>query len=80
MTGRPIPMRIIPRRISRRTVLRSAIGTVALPWMEAMMPRSARAQAAAPKRFGIMFSPCGTIPENWKPTAMNATPATPTAT
>ncbi|MES1206626.1 MAG: DUF1552 domain-containing protein, partial [Pseudomonadota bacterium] len=26
------------------------------------------------------FSPCGTIPENWKPTAMNATPATPTAT
>lgn len=73
-------IRIIPRRISRRTILRSAIGAVALPWMEAMMPRTARAQAVAPKRFGIMFSSCGTIPENWRPTAVNPTPATPTAT
>ena len=22
----------------------------------------------APKRFGLFFSPCGTIPENWRPT------------
>ena len=79
--SRPTPIRTIPRRLSRRALLRGAIGGVALPWMEAMMPRRARAQAVAtPKRFGIFFSPCGTIPENWAPTANNPTSATPTAT
>jgi hypothetical protein len=61
-------IREIPRRLSRRTLLRGAAGGVALPWLTAMMPRTSRAQAlASPKRFGIFFSPCGTIPENWAP-------------
>lgn len=81
---RPQIIRTIARPLSRRTLLRGAVGGVALPLMEAMMPRASnrmlRAQAlAAPKRFGIFFSPCGTIPENWVPNAVNPTPVTPTA-
>ena len=66
------PERRIPRRLSRRALLKGALGVgVALPWLELMRPRGLRAQAAvaAPKRFGVFFSPCGTIPENWRPTS-----------
>ena len=61
--------RLIPRKLSRRALLKGALGVgIALPWLELMRPRSIRAQSvAAPKRFGIFFSPCGTIPENWRP-------------
>jgi hypothetical protein len=64
------PQRLIPRRLSRRTLLKGALGaSVALPWLELMRPRGLRASATvAPKRFGVFFSPCGTIPENWRPT------------
>jgi len=48
--------------ISRRTILRGAAGAaIALPWLEAMSPRRARA-ATTPKRFIVMFSPNGTLP------------------
>ena len=67
------PERRIPRTLSRRAMLRGALGVgVALPWLELMRPRGLRAQTVAPpKRFGIMFSPCGTIPENWASTINN---------
>src|SRR5262249_44294422 len=67
------PERRIPRTLSRRAMLRGALGVgVALPWLEVMRPRGLRAQTVAPpKRFGIMFSPCGTIPENWVSTINN---------
>src|SRR5262245_28978716 len=66
------------RLLSRRGLLKGALGVgVALPWLELMRPRSLRAQAVnAPKRFGIMFSPCGTIPENWRPTQNFMAPET----
>ena len=66
----PKPERRIPRRLSRRALLKGALGAaVALPWLELMRPRGLGAQAVvAPKRFGLFFSPCGTIPENWRPT------------
>jgi hypothetical protein len=69
-TPTPKPERRIPRRLSRRALLKGALGaTVALPWLELMRPRGLGAQAVvSPKRFGIFFSPCGTIPENWRPT------------
>jgi Protein of unknown function (DUF1552) len=71
-------VRSIPRAISRRRMLRGALGVgVALPWLDAMMPRSGRAQAVTvPKRLGIFFSPCGTIPEKWAPVGMNPSTAT----
>jgi len=65
--------RRISRTLSRRAMLRGALGVgVALPWLELMRPRGLRAQTVAPpKRFGVMFSPCGTIPENWVCTINN---------
>ncbi|HTB57696.1 MAG TPA: DUF1552 domain-containing protein [Polyangia bacterium] len=56
------------KRISRRAILRGAAGAaIALPWLEAMSPRRARA-AASPRRFIVMFSPNGTLPTQWTPT------------
>jgi hypothetical protein len=54
--------------LSRRTILRGAAGAaIALPWLEAMLPRKAYA-ATSPKRFIVMFSPNGTLPGQWTPT------------
>ena len=72
---KPVIQRLIPRQMSRRSLLKGALGVgVGLPLLNAMMPRGIRAQSAtgAPKRFGVFFSPCGTIPENWRSTAMDA--------
>jgi hypothetical protein len=55
------------RRLSRRTVLRGLGGAaIALPFLEAMLPRRARA-ATPPRRFVVMFSANGTLP-SWTPT------------
>jgi hypothetical protein len=55
-------------QLSRRTVLRGAGVALALPLLEAMHPRRARAAGAIPKRFVTMFTPNGTIYPNWVPT------------
>lgn len=56
------------RRLNRRTLLRGALGiSIALPFLEAMRPRAAKAQQAGPKRFGVFFSPCGVIDNAWTP-------------
>ena len=54
-------------KISRRAVLRGAGVCVALPFLEAMQPRRARAQAAATSRFIAFFAPNGTDPGSWHP-------------
>ena len=55
-------------RISRRTVLRGAGVAIALPWLEAMLPRSSGAERAsqgtAPRRFVFVYTPNG----YWQPT------------
>ncbi|MEZ0312458.1 MAG: DUF1552 domain-containing protein [Myxococcota bacterium] len=55
--------------ISRRAVLRGALGGVlALPLLEAMMPRRASAaEAAIPRRFLVWSQPNGTVLDNWRP-------------
>ena len=56
------------KQIPRRTLLRGAAGAaIALPFLEAMLPRRAAAAPAATKRFIVMFSPNGTIADNWVP-------------
>jgi hypothetical protein len=57
------------RRLHRRSLLRGAAGlAVALPFLDAMLPRNARAQAAMPPlRFGVMFSANGVIEADWVP-------------
>jgi hypothetical protein len=54
-------------RLSRRTVLRGAGVALALPWLESLTPREARAQLATPPRTFVAMS----FPEGatgfWKP-------------
>jgi hypothetical protein len=53
--------------LARRTVLRAGGAAIALPFLEAMGPRRARA-AGPTKRFVAIFSANGTIMKNWAPT------------
>lgn len=58
-------------KLTRRQVLRGAGGlVVALPALEALLPRAARAQPAAPpKRFIAVYHPNGVFTPQWFPTA-----------
>jgi hypothetical protein len=57
-------------RISRRTLLRGAGASLALPWLEAMGPLTARAAstpARPPVRMAMMFMPNGVRSDMWTP-------------
>ena len=55
------------RLLNRRTLLRGAGVTLALPWMESLAPKVARGQAMSfPKRFIPIFFPNGTA-TFWRP-------------
>jgi hypothetical protein len=57
------------KQLSRRTVIRGAAGAViALPLLDAMAPRHARAQGAVPKRFVLWYTAGGQMPAYWFPT------------
>lgn len=60
---------MLNRPISRRTVLRGLGATLALPWLECMLPRSAAAAAAdkAPVRMAVLFMPNGVKQDCWTP-------------
>ena len=58
-------------RFGRRTLLRGAGVTLALPFLESLLPRGREALAQAstpPRRFVVWFTPNGSIHENWVPT------------
>jgi hypothetical protein len=57
-------------RLNRRAVLRGAGGiAIALPWLEIMAPaRPARAAGTPARRFVGVFTPGGTVLDNWRPT------------
>jgi hypothetical protein len=60
-------MFITKKHLSRRTVLRGALGTaVALPFLDAMVV-AAQAQPPAQLRFGAIYVPNGVRPEVWTP-------------
>jgi hypothetical protein len=65
-------MNIVPFTLSRRAALRGLGVTMALPWLEAMEPRQARAQAAAPLRFLTVFQPHGVHMPAWTPKTTGA--------
>jgi hypothetical protein len=53
-------------RISRRTVLRGAGVTMALPWLQSLSAFADTASPAAfPKRFAVMFMGCGINEDHW---------------
>lgn len=58
--------------LSRRTFLRGAGVAIAVPWLEAMLPRAAFARGllsapSAPLRFAFCFTPNGKWMESWTP-------------
>jgi hypothetical protein len=61
--------------VSRRTVLKGMGAMVALPWLEAMMPRTllaASAPSTAPRRMAFLYVPNGIDMANWTPAAEGA--------
>lgn len=54
--------------MSRRRLLRGATVALALPWLEAMAPRNARAaKAQPPRRLAILYVANGVIMPEWTP-------------
>src|SRR5204863_5783956 len=60
--------------ISRRTVLRGLGVSLALPWLEAMVPGSVLAANAvkSPTRMAVLYVPNGIMMEDWTPKAEGA--------
>ena len=61
-------------RISRRTVLRGVGTAVALPFLDAMMPRALAASGAtrSPRRMAFLYVPNGAIMTDWTPASEGA--------
>jgi hypothetical protein len=58
------------RRVSRRSLLRGAGVSLALPFLDAMIPPFAKAaavQAATPTRMAFLYVPNGIVMEEWTP-------------
>jgi hypothetical protein len=63
-------MFITKKRLSRRTVLRGAVGAaIGLPFLDAMVP-AASAAPPAQLRFGAVYVPNGVRPEVWTPASV----------
>ncbi len=63
-------MFITRKHISRRTLLRGASASLALPFLDAMVPAAtalANTAAASRPRLGFFYFPHGAIMEKWKP-------------
>src|ERR1700684_1100660 len=60
-------MIITKKHLSRRTFMRGTLGaTIALPFMDAMIP-ALSASPKTPFRFGAIYFPCGVFPTTWHP-------------
>lgn len=67
-------------QVDRRTVLKGLGTSLALPFLEAMIPPLGAAPAAKPPvRFGIWYYPQGSLPEHWVPTEAGALNKLPSA-
>ncbi len=54
--------------IPRRAFLKGTGATLALPWLEAMMPAHAATPAAeVPQRIAMLYMPNGVRPDRWTP-------------
>lgn len=56
--------------LSRRTILRGAGVSLALPWLEALAPAatiSGKKLSEPPLRTAFLFMPCGVRPDHWNP-------------
>jgi hypothetical protein len=58
------------KHLSRRTVLKGAGATIALPLLDAMIPAGtalAQTAAASSTRVGFVYFPCGALQDEWQP-------------
>ncbi len=65
---------ISSRHVPRRTILRGLGATVALPFLDAMVPAFARAsqvQAASPTRMAFVYVPNGIVMDAWTPAGLD---------
>ena len=62
-------MFITKKALSRRTFLRGAGATIALPMLDAMLPALSAASKATP-RLGFIYIANGVIQDQWKPSAV----------
>ncbi len=62
-------MIVMNKALPRRTFLRGVGTTLALPFLDAMLPAfgATRALAAKPVRLGFVYVPCGIIMDRWTP-------------
>jgi len=64
-------MFVFKKHLSRRTILKGAGATIALPLLDAMVPAGtawAQTAAAASPRLGFVYFPHGALQEEWTPT------------
>jgi hypothetical protein len=59
--------RVAGRHLSRRTVLRGAGATVALPFLSSMLPAGTASAAAPQARFACIYIPHGAVMQQWTP-------------
>src|SRR5437762_8083942 len=68
-------MFISKKSLSRRTMLKAMGAAVSLPCLEAMIPAApplARAAAAPPRRFGVVYFPNGAIMQQFTPATVGS--------
>lgn len=58
---------MIRKPLERRTFLRGLGTVVALPMLDAMLPRSLMAQGTTPKRYAVLFAPNGMDMKGFRP-------------
>jgi hypothetical protein len=66
-------MIITKMSLPRRTFLRGVGATIALPWLDAMIPALSAATAAAPQRLGFVYVPNGMYLPNFHPAGNGGT-------
>src|SRR5499427_7656589 len=65
------------KHLSRRTVLKGAGATIALPLLDAMIPAGtalADTAAAPARRLGFVYFPHGALQEEWQPKTIGKNP------
>src|ERR1043165_7326047 len=70
-------MFVFKKRLSRRTVLKGAGATIALPLLDAMLPAGtalAQSAAAPAPRLGFIYFPHGALQDEWQPKQVGRNP------
>ena len=68
-------MFLFKKQLSRRTVLKGAGATIALPLLDAMLPAGtalAQTAAAPAPRLGFIYFPHGALQDEWQPKQVGA--------